>query len=225
LLLSEALPHKKDVRNLIDFLAYQLKKLRVKVELGKEATAKLVERMNPDAVVVATGATPLLPSIPGVRRRGAVTAWDTLRSHGRNIVGENVIVAGGGGVGCEAAELLAMLGKRVTIVEMLRDIATELPSKRRYFLKQRLGERGVRIMTGLEIEEVTNKGAVALDRESGEQLDLEGTVVLALGATPNNELVRRLRGRVRELHAIGDCVRPRRILEAIHEGSFVSRQI
>ena len=225
LLLSEALPHKKDVRNLIDFLAYQLKKLRVRVELGKEATSNLVERMSPDVVIVATGATPLFPSIPGVRRRGTVTAWDTLRSHGRNIVGENVIVAGGGGVGCETAELLAMLGKKVTIVEMLRDIATELPSKRRYFLKRRLAEREVRIMTGSEIEKVADKGVVVQDRESGKRLDLEGTVVLALGATPNNELVRRLRGRVRELHAIGDCVRPRRILEAIHGGSFVSRQL
>ena len=213
LLLSEVLPHKKDVRNLIDFLAYQLRKLRVKVELGKEATSKLVERMNPDVVIVATGATPLLPSIPGVAQGGTVTAWDTLRLHGRNIVGENVIVAGGGGVGCETAEFLAMLGKRVTVVEMLQDIATELPSKRRYFLKRRLGERRVQIMTGSEIEEVTAKGAVIQDRASGKRFDLEGRLVLALGATPNDELAGRLHGRVRELYPIGDCVRPGEFLK------------
>ena len=225
LLLAGVLPHKKDVRNLIDFFAYQVRKLRVKVELGKEATSNLVERMSPDVVVVATGATPLIPSIPGVSRTQTVTAWDTLRSYGRNITGENVILAGGGGVGCETAELLAMSGKRVTIVEVLQDIAMELPSKRRYFLKQRLGERGVRIMTSSEVEEVKDKGAVIQDRKAGKRVDLDGTVALALGATPNNELILRLQGRVRELHAIGDCVCPRRILEAVHEASFVSRQI
>jgi pyruvate/2-oxoglutarate dehydrogenase complex dihydrolipoamide dehydrogenase (E3) component len=118
-----------------------------------------------------------------------------------------------------------MLGKEVTIVEMLRDIAMELPSKRRYFLKQRLGEREVRIMSNSEIKEVTDKGAVIEDSQSGKRIDLEGMVVLALGAAPNNELAGKLRGRVRELYMIGDCVRPRRILEAVHEGSFASRQI
>ena len=140
-------------------------------------------------------------------------------------MGQNIIVAGGGGVGCETAEYLATLGKKVTIVEMLQDVATGLPSKRRYFTKRRLGEGKVRIRTGSEIQEVTEKGVVVLDKESGKRVELEGTVVLALGAIPNNELIPKLRGRVRELYAIGDCVHPRRILEAIHEASFVSRQI
>ena len=69
LLLCEDLPHKKDLRNLIDFMTYQLKKLKVRVELGKEVTPAIVERMNPDAVILATGAAPLYPAIHGIDQK------------------------------------------------------------------------------------------------------------------------------------------------------------
>jgi NADPH-dependent 2,4-dienoyl-CoA reductase/sulfur reductase-like enzyme len=92
-------PHKEELKNISDYLSNQLKKLDVEVNLGKSVTAPMVQQINPDAVILATGARPLIPNIRGVNNKNAVTAWDVLA--GKVEVGDEILIAGGGQVGCE----------------------------------------------------------------------------------------------------------------------------
>jgi len=92
---------KRDVRPFIEYLSGQIKKLGVKVELMKEANSESLQRLNPEVVIVATGAVPLIPPITGIEKDNVFTALDILL--GKNELGNKVVVAGGGFVGCEVA--------------------------------------------------------------------------------------------------------------------------
>ena len=209
---------------LIDWFARQLNKLGVEVQLGKTVTQDEVAKLKPDVVIVATGAESIIPDdITGVDK--GVTAIDVLL--GKAKVGEKVIVAGGGLVGCDTVLHLAQKGKKVMIVEMLGDIAMDmdLVVNRKVFL-DKLGEYEVEWVTGRRITEIDDKGVKAIDMTTGERVSyLADTVVLALGLKPVKGLAEAIKGKVPEVYEIGDCVKARKVKEAIYEGSIIARRI
>lgn len=221
LLLACKPPHKQEFQEVIEYLQNQIRKLGVRTELGREVTAELMENLKPDAVIMATGAKPLIPPIPGVDGKNVVTAWDVLA--GKVKVGKNVIIVGGGNVGCETAEFLIEKGKNVVIIEMLSEIGGDMGVLLR-LLVRRLKERGVKMLTSTRIEKITDKEVVAV--KDGERLIFAAdTVVLSVGAQSEKKLFEALRGRFSNLFAIGDCVKPRKALEAIQEGLIIAREI
>ncbi len=115
-------PHKEDVGRLTKYLAKQMENLSVKVNLGQEATPESVIDSKPDAVIIATGITLHKLDVPGSDETRVVSFEDVL--DGTAEVGACVIVVGGGLIGCETSLYLAGRGRKVTIVEVLDDIAT-----------------------------------------------------------------------------------------------------
>jgi len=214
---------KNSLRSLVNYLAFQLEKLGVIVETGKEVDAQLVFQAAPDVVVLAAGASPLAPDIAGIENENNITAKDL--HIGEKEVGESVIVAGGGMTGCEAALYLAQEGRAVTIVEMLPKVAGNLNFISRIALMEKLSENGVTVLTRTTIKEFTNEGLIVLDHEGKKQVLKADNIVLALGAIPENKLALELRDKIPEFYVIGDCVTPRRIGEAIHEGFVTGWQI
>lgn len=226
---------KDSLGDLRDNLALQLERAGVEVVLGSELGVEHVREIGPDAVVVATGAEPLEPPIPGIRHEKNLTV---LRLHGRDDagVGERVVVAGGGLNGCDAAVDLALAGKRVTLVERNGEIGRDLNHISRGGLLHRLAAQGVEIVTGHEVTAFDDEGVRVratggtepgdgpVDGETERALPAD-TVVLALGAVARNDLVRPLKGEVPELYAVGDCLKPRKIGEAIHEGFRVGLRL
>jgi len=207
---------KEPVRGLINYLSVQLRKLGVKVELGKEVTPELVDLIKPDAVIVATGANPLVPQFPGVENDSVITAPDL--HLGKKKAGDTVVVAGGGLVGLETALSLALEGKKVTAIKTRREILRDLNPVNRGALLAELSKIGVTILTDLIIQKFTDQGLVATDMEGKEHTFKADTVVIALGAESENKLAESLTDKVSELYVVGDCVSPRRIGEAMHEG-------
>jgi 2,4-dienoyl-CoA reductase-like NADH-dependent reductase (Old Yellow Enzyme family)/thioredoxin reductase len=225
LLLAAIPPGKQKMLWLRDYLATQIKKQNVAVRLETEVTPELVKKSKADAVIVATGAEPFVPPIPGIKSERVVTAWDVLGGKVK-VKSKNVVIIGGGMVGCETAEFLAERGNKVTVVEMLPQVASDLEPLNRRGLLEQLKEYQVALLTNLEVTEVTAKGVIALDRKNGEQQAIEAQlVVLALGAWPVQALAETLEGKVSELYIIGDCQEPRRVIDAVYEGSLVGRQL
>ena len=91
--------------------------------MGCDVDFNYIQKENPDVVIVAAGAVPAIPSIPGIKQKNVVTALDVIS--GRSEVGEKVIVVGGGMVGLETAEFLSTMGKEVTIFEMLEEVGQD----------------------------------------------------------------------------------------------------
>lgn len=212
---------KQDYRKLIDYFSIQLRKLGVTIELGKEATPELIQSMKPDVVFVATGSTPIVPKIPGIDRGHVITATDYLM--GKRKVGQSVIMVGGGLVGCETALDLVRKGKKVTIVELLHEVASDMFWRNRNHLLHLLAAANVTILTDTKVVEITAKGLVAADRADKRRRLEADTVMLAAGYIPNRLLFEAVKDKVPEVYAVGDCVQPRKIIDAIWEGFGAAR--
>lgn len=205
-------PHKDEIGHLIDTMTYQAKKAGVKFRLNEPVNAKKIVAARPDAVVVATGAVPLVPAIPGVNGSNVVLATHVL--HSRYPVGDKVVVIGGGLVGCETAEFLVEQGKKVTIVEMLPRIGADIGLTVRWGILTGLRKLGVKMEVKAKVTEINEKG-VRVQRE-GDKVDFfeADSVVLAVGMKANKDLAEALQGKVPELYSVGDCVEAKRIPEA-----------
>jgi len=214
---------KQPIKELVEYLKNQIGKLGVKIELGREATPALIKGLKPDVVILAMGASPLIPEIPGVNGGNVATASDILL--GKKEAGDKVVVIGGGEVGSELAWFLAEQGKKVTIVEMLYGVAVTMNMFSRFYLVDKLAELGIEILTNTTAKEITDKGVVAVDINGNKQVIEADTVVIAVGFTSNNGLGEKLRGEIPEVYTIGDCVKLGKIWEAIHGGSRVARQL
>ncbi len=219
-LIQAAIPPYKDrIRLLTTYLQIQLKKLEVNVELGKEVTAAMVEELEPEVVVLATGVRPLVPDIPGLDKAHVVHAGDVLE--GRAEVGNKVVVIGGEMVGCETAEFLVEKGKRVTVTRRGPEMALRVGLSLRSFFLDRLVEKGVTLLAAISYNKVTPGGLVVTTKE-GEKKTIEAdTIVLAAGSIPEKKLYEDIKRKVPEIHLAGDCVAPRTILEAITDGHRV----
>ena len=216
-------PYKSEINELNKYLATQVQKAGVKLELGKKATTAKVKKIAPDAAILATGVTPFIPEIPGIDRKNVVMAEDVLA--GRAKLGEGVIVIGGELVGCETAEFLADSGKTVTITRRGPTMAAGVAPMIGEALVGRLKAKGVTMLTGVKYEEVNDEGLVITTKDREKRTIPADTIVLAAGSKPNTELLSELRGIVSEVHRVGDCVEPRGIVEALTEGWRVARAL
>jgi 2,4-dienoyl-CoA reductase-like NADH-dependent reductase (Old Yellow Enzyme family)/NADPH-dependent 2,4-dienoyl-CoA reductase/sulfur reductase-like enzyme len=214
---------KAELRSFLRYLKTQVERLGVEILLNQRATPEVVREIKPDSVVLAAGSTVRLPDIPGAGKPFVATFGELL--FGEFKAGEEVVIVGGAAMGCEIAAHLAASGKKVTLVEMLGDLATDLEMRSRLALLQLLKERGVKILTHWKLEKIDNGYVHLLGRDWKRKEVATDSVVLALGMTPNQELVKPLREKFSDLYVIGDCVKPRKIYQAIHEGAFAGRAI
>jgi 2,4-dienoyl-CoA reductase-like NADH-dependent reductase (Old Yellow Enzyme family)/thioredoxin reductase len=216
-------PFKQDIASAINYYIHMGKKYGVNFKLDTEADAKEILADKPDVVIIASGGEPLVPSIPGIDGPRVVNAWDVLE--GKKPAGQRVLIAGGGMVGCEVADFLGEHLHNVTLVEMLPEIASDVPRPVKYFLMQRLKDYCVQVHTGATVVKFLEDGAII--KENGGKATLDGfdTIVLALGTKPVNNLQKPLGKKVPELYVIGDALAPRKAIEAIEEGARVALKI
>ncbi len=214
---------KQDYGSLINYLSTQIKKLGVTIEFRKEATPDLIQEMKPEVVFIATGGTPIIPEIPGIDKSKVVTCVDLLL--GKREVGESAVVVGGGLVGSETALYLAQKGKKVTIVEILDSIARDIFSVNRMHLLKLLTEANVEILTDTRVLEITDGGIAIADKYGKRSIREADTVVLAVGLKPDRKLLETLKDKLPEVYAIGDCVEPRKVINAIWGGFRTARLI
>lgn len=213
LLLASVPPGKGDVRRLTCYLVEEVRKAGVAVRLGEEPTPEALERA--EVVVVATGVEPVIPAIPGVDRVHVATARDILS--GKATAGGCIVVVGGGQVGAEVAEFLAEQGRKVTVVEILDELARGMAGIARLPLLCRLEELGVAAWTMASVLEIREKDVLV--RYRGEERAIPAdTVVIAAGARASAVLYERLKGTACELHLVGDARGPKGFLEAIAGG-------
>ncbi|MDY7036391.1 MAG: FAD-dependent oxidoreductase [Thermodesulfobacteriota bacterium] len=223
LILASLPPYKRQFSGIIKDLAGEIKRLGVTINLRKEVTAEmLLNERCPDVAIIATGSIPIIPQLPGIKNNNVVIAQDVIA--GTTKPGDKVAVIGGGLIGCETADFLAAGGYNVTIIEMLEKIGGDIGGIIGMFLKLRLNRYGVNILIRTRLLEVRDKGVI-VDKDGEKQFLEVDTVVLAVGSKPENELVKKLESKVPELYAVGDCVRPQRLLGAIHEGSEIALSI
>jgi NADPH-dependent 2,4-dienoyl-CoA reductase/sulfur reductase-like enzyme len=216
-------PFKHDIGDYLRFCEHELEEAGVNVKLGTEVNTTNLMNENPDVIVIATGGRPLVPDIPGIRGSNVVTACDVIS--GRVTTGTNILVAGGGLIGCEAADFLSSLGKNVTIVEMLPHLANDTVIWLRLLLSQRLERAEVNMLTSTKIIEFTEDGAIV--EKDGQHGSISGmdNMVLALGTEQANDLYETATDIAAEVFVIGDAKSPGKARDAIYAGAQLGLQV
>jgi 2,4-dienoyl-CoA reductase (NADPH2) len=251
LLLNRNIPGRREMVTAAADLANNLRALNVNILLGKEVDKGLVKEMEPDVAILATGASPIFPKISGIESQSVVTAWDVLA--GKAHVHEKVVIVGGNAVGLETALYLANQGtlppevlhflaanraeswetlerlinsgnKHVTVVEMMKRPGQDIGSSTRWTIMMELRRLGVTILTGTKAVGIKAEG---VEIEKGQSRDLlpADSVVVAVGAEPENSLVDEMGDLVPQIITIGDAKTPRNALEAIKEGFLTGLRI
>jgi 2,4-dienoyl-CoA reductase-like NADH-dependent reductase (Old Yellow Enzyme family)/thioredoxin reductase len=224
-------PHKEEVGGVLEYQIRQATTLPIRIHLRTKVDEAFVTSKNPDAVVIATGSIPLslakmerTPQGTSGGNKEVLYAEDVLR--GTELKGNAIAVIGGGMIGCEVADFLAQKGKRVYIIEMLDDVAMDMSARPRWLLLKRLRESPkVEILVKTKVIKIEGQHII-VDKEGQEvELGKMDEIVLAIGYKSNDALFNSLKGRRIELFAIGDCVKPRKAFEAIHEGFEVGLKI
>jgi 2,4-dienoyl-CoA reductase (NADPH2) len=211
-------PSKREVLRFRGFQARRLAELGVELHVGVDVTPELVAEQAPDAVVVATGAEPLIPPIPGIGGQTVHDAQRFLRDEVPVAAGERVVVVGGSATGCETAEHLVDRGAEVTLLEMRAGIGSGIEAITRRQLVRRLKSEGVRIVTNATVVMFEPEQVLYEDAEGERRAVPADHVALALGWRPvGNRLADRLDGV--EVVVLGDASRPADFVQAIHAGA------
>lgn len=215
-------PSKGEIAGFIRWQMKQLEKLNVPVHYETEVTKELVLEKKPDVVIVATGAESIVPSrIPGVNLPNVITAHDVLE--GKAIAGERNVVIGGGSVGCETANYIASSHKKVTLVEMLDDIAMGEQTAPRWDLLSDMEKHHVRVCTETTVKEI-REDSVVLEGYVNETVKVD-KVILAIGSRPVNRLAEDLKDTGIRIEVIGDAVNTGLANKAIREGFDLGRSL
>jgi len=220
------LPPNKNILNFIpDFYSEQLSRFEnVDIHLNTPITAENINKIKADTVLLATGAKPLIPKIPGCENKNVYTAEEVLR--GKVKLSGKVVVAGGGQIGGETAHFLIEKGCQVTIIEMLPEILVKEELITKLTLLNILQIAGVEILINTKITKFTKNSVEATNLETGETANVAcDYIVMAFGTVPENSLYEALSAKFDEVITIGDADTVGKVQTAIHSGFFAGLEV
>lgn len=212
-------PGKSVVTDLRNQMVRELDRLGVQIHSGVDVTAGDVERENPDAVIVAVGAQPLVPPIRGIGLPIVLDAVALLLGEHPVRAGEHIVVVGSAATGLETAEDLVARGATVTLVEMLEEVGTGIEAIVKDHIVKSLRASGVNILTSTRVVAI-EPGKVVCETAGGGELVLEADrVALACGFRPVGQaLATALDGR--DVRIVGDAERAGDFVNAIGSGAL-----
>lgn len=239
-------PGKSEFQSLIDYYAAEIARLDVELLLSCRVTPENLDTFPAGPVIVATGARPFRPDLPGSEKNNVLHAWEVLA--GRMPRGPEIVVVGGGSTGCETAVHLAEMGTldsdalrflmlysaesaeclkrllttgayRVKIIEEQPRLAADMGLASRWPLLTHLEHLGIEVITGHRVREIRDNAVVTEDNSRCEHWHSANGVVLALGSRPEDSLYNQIRERRERVFLLGDATQPARVRDAIH-GAF-----
>jgi len=213
-------PFKQELLYIPEYYEREFRELKnLKVHFNTEADAERVTQEKPDAVIIATGGSALLPELPGTDSPAVVTFDDVLLE--KKPVGDHAIVLGGATIGCETALYLLEKGKRVTMLVRRWRFLDDEELSTRNMMMEKLTEGGAEMIAGAPISAISGNEVTYV--KDGKEAKVQGdTIVLALGVKPEDKLYWDLYDKVLNLHLVGDAKEPRQIMQAVSEGFYAA---
>ena len=251
LYLASAPPGREEFAELAKDLERQIALSPINVVLNQSVDELLIEKEKPDIVILATGAIPIKPPIPGVELPNVVQAWDVLQE--KVTTGKRVLIIGGGAVGVETALFLAEKGtlsaealkfllvnraedledlyelatrgtKDIVVIEMIEKMGKDIGKTTRWGILQDLSRKGIETRANAKALEITSEG-VNVEIDSQVKLIPADTVVLAAGADSYNPFQAIIDKKGISCSVIGDAGQVAMAYDAVHQGFAVGREI
>ena len=229
----------EDLTQIINYFKIQLRKLGVKVILGKEINKSLINIEKPDALIIGEGGIENMIDIPGIYTKKVINLdnqkkvfkfflyfFNPTTLHKLSKIWlplqKNLIIIGGETQACQLAEFLIKRGRNVTIVESSKQIGNEMVFFKMVKLLPWLQKKCNKIITEAKIKEVNNHGLVI--EVNGKKQTIEADkIIMALPLKTNTKLIDTLKEKISEVYAVGDCKEPRFIIDAISDGNRIAR--
>jgi 2,4-dienoyl-CoA reductase-like NADH-dependent reductase (Old Yellow Enzyme family) len=251
LYLAASPPGREEFAELAYDLETRVYSQNINVVLNQDVDEALIDQEKPDHVIIATGAKPLFPPIPGADQSHVVQAWDVLADN--VYTGQRVVIVGGGAVGVETALLLAEKGtlsaealkflfvnqaetpevlfematrgtKQITVIEMIDAIGKDFGKSTRWGMIQDVKRYGVEVKVGSKVLEITQDGIKVETGHGIEEIPVD-TIVLAAGSRSANELVAVVEAKDIPCDVIGDAGKIGMAFDAVHQGYKAGIQI
>jgi 2,4-dienoyl-CoA reductase-like NADH-dependent reductase (Old Yellow Enzyme family)/thioredoxin reductase len=203
---SDYVPFKWTLRDYKDYLIHQVDKQGIEVVLNTHMTPDALAHVY-DAVVVAIGAQPIIPNIPGVNGSQVTIATDALIHSDK--IGRNVVVIGGGEVGVETGMFLAQKGREVTVIEMRDELAADTTFMHYRSMFQAAWEAipSFHYVLNATAKEITSTGVVYTDAQGEHTLPAD-SVVLSVGMRAKTQEALAFYGTAPRFYMVGDCKKP-----------------
>ncbi len=218
---AEFVDFKADLYEFLKSLKRQTEISGAEICLNTKVTRQIVLEEKPDVLVIAIGADPFLPPIPGIDDSKVIQAPEA-EEHPEKL-GNRIVILGGGLVGCEAAINLKKLGKQVSIVEMQSGLALEVNEFHRMALEQQLKGIPAYLNTSASCVDSSGLSCVGPNKE---KIQLEADqIICAAGLRPRRAEVNELINLTPEYFVVGDCKTPRQITQAMFEAYYAMRDI
>ncbi|MBS6500772.1 MAG: FAD-dependent oxidoreductase [Clostridium sp.] len=222
--LAGAAPRKEEMKEAAIAMGEMAKRKGVEIKLSTPVNAEVIEDINPDEVIIAAGAEPIKLNVPGANLPHVTNSHDILA--GKAKVNGDIVVIGGGLVGLEVAEYLSGNVNKITVVEMLNEVAKDLGQLRKICVMESLYHEGIKTITEAKCVEIKEK-SIVIDRNGVVEEVPCDSVIVAIGARSRNfeSISDYCKENNIPYHVIGDAVRARRALNCIEEASEVARRI
>jgi 2,4-dienoyl-CoA reductase (NADPH2) len=249
--IAGAPPHKREFLEFIRYYRAQINKHQIPLHLNVAVDAEVVKKQNPDYIILAEGAQPLLADIEGVDDPLVYSAWQVLKTN--PVLGKSVAIIGGGSVGLETALFVAAKGtinpetlhflfaydaasperlrelifqgsSRITVFEMLPRIGQDVGKSTRWILFDNLKRYKVSVKTGAAVTSVRS-GMVRFKKDDKEEQLQFDNVIIASGSQSVPGLSKEIKRLGIPFATVGDCVRPGKLNEAIHGGFLAAMNI
>lgn len=221
---------KNDIGKALKYFINRTYKAGVKVLLGETITLETIQKDYKDhEIIVATGATPMMPQAL-LGHKHQVTAEDVVL--GKVCTGKNVVIIGGGSVGCETADFIAPLvndrhprNKQITLIEMQDNVVLDDTSPSRSLLVRRMEDKGINIICNATVEQVLEDSLIYSTKGAQYKLEDIDTVVVAIGSRSDNKLSQLLDENNIPHTCIGDSKSVGQFKEAILTGYEIGKTI
>ncbi|MBC3797314.1 FAD-dependent oxidoreductase [Acetobacterium tundrae] len=199
---------KQDLKDYLDYMVRQANKAPGQILLNTEATKALLDTEGYDAIVIAVGAGPIIPKVPGVEKPHV--HWAPEADSGKVSVGNKTLIIGAGAVGLECAIELAREGRDVAVIEMAAGLSSLMASNHAVFgdIMTEIQKLNIPIHFNSRLEEITDTSVICTNLEEPGKIEFPAdTVLLALGVSPNHTIADSLRGSApnTEVFVVGDA--------------------
>ncbi len=242
--IAGAPPHKQELLEFIRYYRAMLNRCRIPLHLNTTVDLDLIRERAPDHVIVAEGARPLIPPIPGAEDPDVLNAWQVLKEN--PMLGKRVAVIGGGAVGLETALFVAARGTltpqvlhflmaydamppdrlkalmfagsaSVFVFEMLDKAGKDVGRSTRWILMDRLSRYGVKVNTGARVLRI-REGELTWEQDGQKRSDRFDSIILASGSRSEGRLAKAMTDAGIAHTVVGDAIRPGKLNHAIHGG-------
>jgi 2,4-dienoyl-CoA reductase-like NADH-dependent reductase (Old Yellow Enzyme family) len=223
--LASKAPGRGELIDILKYFVEEINRLQVDLRCNTPLDDRLIQKVEPDEVVLATGSLPDMPLLKGLfqTEMQLCTVVEVLQEEA--LPEEKVIVWGGNQAGLIIADYLAGLGRSVTVLHRKGHFAEDMSANDRYYLRERLKQQKVTLIKEVKVETFLKDGVRLYVADQLQTLEDFNSVVLADTFVSLREQANPLRQQDLRVHFIGDAKEPRNLMFAISEGEELGRNL